>query len=277
MIRKPAVAGQFYPSDKIELLKTVKSCLNTGAKKEKAIGVVSPHAGYIYSGQVAGSVFSSIEVPKVVVVISPNHTGRGAPAAIISDGEWETPLGRVKIDGRFARALMEECPNLREDALAHTFEHSLEVQLPFLQVLRPDVNIVPITVSHLRFSSCEELGHAIAQVVRKITPSPNGVELGENVLIVASSDMTHYEPCDVAKQKDSLAIERILALDARGLLDTCAREDITMCGVVPVAIMLIAAKELGARSGKLIKYATSFDVTRDYDQVVGYAGILILP
>lgn len=267
MIRKPAVAGRFYPSSKVHLEKEVKEYLNTGLKKRNnAIGIISPHAGYVYSGHVAGAVMSSVTVPEYVIVISPNHTGMGAHAALMDSGAWETPLGNVSVDLELSKKLLKNCPELISDMVAHLEEHSLEVQLPFLQVSQPNLKIVPITVSHLRYETCELIGHAIAKTIN---------DSGKKVLIVASSDMTHYEPATQAKRKDMVAIEQVIKLDARNLLETCARERITMCGVIPSTIMLIAAKDLGARHGELIKYATSGDVTGDQDSVVGYAGMVV--
>jgi AmmeMemoRadiSam system protein B len=268
MIRKPAVAGQFYPASPEHLKTELKRCMPKCTDLRTVIGVISPHAGYIYSGPVAGAVFSAIVVPKKVIVLSPNHTGLGRPAAIMTEGEWETPLGGVKIDTALAKALVAGSGVLEDDMMAHAAEHSLEVQLPFLQARRSDFRLVPITVSHLRFEVCEQIGRSIAKAVKDFKAR------GEDVLIVASSDMTHYEPHDVAKKKDRLAIDKALVLDAKGLLDTCARERITMCGVVPSAIMLIAARELGAKKGELIKYATSGEVSGDLGAVVGYAGMI---
>lgn len=286
MIRKPAVAGQFYPGSKKHLEEEVKKYLSRGgepgfSQAKKVIGIIAPHAGYIYSGGVAGAVFSSAKIPERVIVLSPNHTGLGAPAAIMPEGEWETPLGRIEIDSKLASVLMQNCPELKADTAAHAHEHSLEVQLPFLQILNPNLKFVPITVSHLRYDVCEKIGKAIAKTItqfgrlKSASPKFGEPDLSPAILIIASSDMTHYEPADIAKKKDSLAIERVLHLDAKGLLDTCAHERITMCGVIPATIMLIAAKELGAVKGELIKYANSGDVSGDYSSVVGYAGMVV--
>ncbi|PIR18247.1 MAG: AmmeMemoRadiSam system protein B [Deltaproteobacteria bacterium CG11_big_fil_rev_8_21_14_0_20_49_13] len=266
MIRKPAVAGQFYPASKVHLEKEVKEYLNTGLKPRDVVGLIAPHAGYIYSGGVAGAVFSAVNVPDRVIVLSPNHTGMGTHASIMTEGEWELPTGNIKIDGSLAKALVEACPELKPDTMAHTREHSLEVELPFLQAKNPAVTFVPITLAHIRFDTCEKIGKAIAKVIK---------DSKEKVLIVASSDMTHYETHETAKTKDGMAIAHIHALDAKGLLDVCGRERITMCGVIPAAIMIVAAIELGAKKSELIKYATSGDVSGDYDAVVGYAGFIV--
>jgi AmmeMemoRadiSam system protein B len=270
LIRKPAVAGQFYPASKSHLESEVRKYLSASGKKRDCIGVVSPHAGYIYSGPVAGALFASVNVPQRVIVISPNHTGEGAAAAIMPEGIWEMPSGNVEIDSALSKELMANCSDLKADIRAHIAEHSLEVQLPFLQYCRPDLKIVPLTVSHLRFDICDKIGKAIAKTIKA-----DAVSHKEGILIVASSDMTHYEPQTIAKTKDKLAIERVLALDPKGLLDICAKERITMCGVIPATIMLIAAKELGATKGELIKYATSGDISGEMEAVVGYAGMMV--
>lgn len=266
MIRKPCVAGQFYPGSKAALEKEVMGFLADRGSPREVIALISPHAGYVYSGQVAGAVFSRVVVPGKVIVLSPNHTGFGAQASIMPEGEWETPLGNVKIDRYLAKALMKNCGELKSDVEAHLGEHSLEVQLPFMQVRHPGFEFVPVTLSHLRFGVCESIGKAIAKTIR---------ESREKVLIVASSDMTHYEPYEQARAKDMHAIDKVLALDPRGLVDVCGREKITMCGVVPSAIALAAAIELGAKKAELVRYATSGDVSGDRSSVVGYAGMIV--
>ena len=278
MLRRPAVAGQFYPASKTHLESEVKKYLTAGIKPRDVIGIISPHAGYVYSGHVAGAVFASVDVPEKVIVLSPNHTGLGKPASIMPEGQWEIPTGIMQIDSELAGELMKNCSELAADITAHLKEHSLEVQLPFIQDRQPKAKIVPITLSHLRFDVCEKIGHAIAKTIKELSPSPlmgEGRGEGGRVLIVASSDMTHYEPHEIAKEKDMRAINKVIALDPKGLLDLCARERITMCGVIPSAVMLIAAKELGAKKGELIKYATSGDVSGDYSSVVGYAGVIV--
>ena len=266
MIRQPAVAGQFYPGSKQALTEEVDRYLKTDKEPVQAIGVVSPHAGYIYSGPTAGAVFAQTIVPKACIVLAPNHTGMGATAAIMSDGTWELPTGEIAIDGSLAGKLKASCDDISEDALAHLQEHSLEVQLPFLLARQPKLSIVPITLQHIRYDACERLGHAIAAVIK---------DSRQRILIVASSDMNHYEEHELTKKKDQLAIDRVLALDPKGLLTTCAQEQISMCGVVPTAVMLIAAKELGATKAELISHMTSGDTSGDYGSVVGYAGIAV--
>ena len=264
-IRHPAVAGRFYPADPETLRKDVEIYLHSTQPKSSALGCVVPHAGYIYSGHVAGAVLSKIEIPSRVILMCPNHTGRGAPLAINRQGSWMTPLGEVPIDSDLASRLRQACPMLYEDTEAHRTEHAAEVELPFLQVLHPNVKFVPIAIGTADFAVLEGLGHAIANVI-----SDSG-----NVLIIASSDMNHYESDAVTRIKDNKAIDKILALDPRGLHDVVQQEKITMCGFGPTVAMLTAARQLGARSAELVKYATSGDISGDRDMVVGYAGIRV--
>ncbi|GAB4277443.1 MAG: AmmeMemoRadiSam system protein B [Deferrisomatales bacterium] len=266
MVRKPAVAGQFYPGSPRALESFLREAVPLAPEPEEALGVVSPHAGYVYSGRVAGAVFGRVRVPDTVVLLGPNHTGLGTPASIMTEGVWATPLGSVPIERGLARAVAGACPILEEDSLAHAHEHSLEVQLPFLQYRNPSVRIVPIAFLLRDYPSIDEVGAALAEVLRG-WPDP--------VLLVASSDMTHYEPHETAREKDAKAIERVLALDPEGLLATTRTLHITMCGVVPTAVLLAAAARLGATGGELVRYATSGEVSGDYGSVVGYAGMII--
>ncbi len=266
MIRQAAFAGQFYPGSRTSLETEVKKYLDTGATPKKTLGVVAPHAGYIYSGPTAGAVYAATVVPPTCIVLSPNHTGMGASAAIMDEGEWVIPTGKVPIDASLATALMKHSTDLRRDTLAHQMEHSLEVQLPFLLARQPELHIVPITLQHIRLDVCENLGKAIAATIK---------ESGKEVLIVASSDMNHYEEQSTTERKDQIAIDRVLALDPAGLISACAESRITMCGVIPTAVMLYAAKELGATKAELISHTTSGDTSGDYQAVVGYAGIAI--
>jgi MEMO1 family protein len=266
-IRLPAVAGRFYPRDRDALRKEVCACLpETEQPPIRALGCVAPHAGYMYSGHVAGAVFAGLEIPQLCLVLCPNHTGVGRPLAIVSEGVWETPLGNVPIDSAFADALKQRCPALQEDSTAHRSEHAAEVELPFLQVRQPQLKFVPIAVGTGKFESLEELGSAIADVI---------TARNDHVLIVASSDMNHYESDAVTRVKDHSAIEPILRLDARALYDVVTQQHISMCGFGPAVAMLTAVKGLGATSAELIKYATSADVSGDRDLVVGYAGIVV--
>ena len=264
MKRNSAVAGQFYPGTASGLSRALLQLTREVEAPEPAIGVVSPHAGYVYSGAVAGEVFSSVRVPGKVVIFCPNHTGIGEDAAIMSRGAWRMPWGDVSVDEELAARLGTACPLLREDASAHSREHSIEVQLPFLHRFRPDVRIVPVALGHLSLEECRDLGESVADAIAGDPERP---------LLVASSDMSHYVSDAVARKKDRLAIDRMLALDPEGLYKTVRTERISMCGVMPATVVLFAARRLGATSARLIRYATSGDVSRDFEQVVGYAGL----
>ncbi len=265
-VRHPAVAGKFYPREREELAAEVRSYLSPAVSALPAIGVLAPHAGYMYSGAVAGAVFAATEIPEVCIVLCPNHTGKGVPLSILSGCAWETPLGSVEADHKLAEALKKQFPLLIEDAAAHRQEHGIEVELPFLLERNPRLRIVPITLGTRQYEVLEGLGDAMAAVV--------GMQ-SARVLIVASSDMNHYENDAITRVKDSKAIDRLLALDARGLFDVAMREDISMCGLGPAVVMLTAARRLGAKSAELIRYATSGDASGDRDRVVGYAGITV--
>ena len=266
MIRPPAVAGHFYSSNANELARDVDGYLSAGTEKARAIACVVPHAGYVYSGHVAGAVYSSLQIPSRSILLGPRHYPGGEALAILSDGAWTTPLGDAKIDSALAAELKHAFPRLREDSVAHAREHSLEVQIPFLQRLVRDFRFVPIVLGTDRYPVLEELGHSIAKVV---------TEQKEPVLVVASSDMNHYESDAVTRVKDERAIARILALDPRGLYDTVRSEGITMCGFAATVAMLVAARDLGAKEAEPVRYATSGDINGERDRVVGYAGIVI--
>ncbi|MBN1880859.1 MAG: AmmeMemoRadiSam system protein B [Deltaproteobacteria bacterium] len=266
MVRKPAVAGRFYPGNRSRLEAEVRSYFDEGTPRVKSIGVVSPHAGYVYSGKVAGRVFSRVEVPRRVVVMGPNHRGVGGRIALMSEGAWETPLGDVSLDGELAAKLTTVLDIATEDSRAHTLEHSLEVQLPFLQAVRTDILLLPIALGGLNLELCLALGDALAEVID---------DVGEDVLMVASSDMTHYEPDKDARAKDREVIDQMLALDPEGVFRTVKEKGITMCGVIPVTAMLRAAQTLGAAHAELVDYMTSGDTSGDYSSVVGYAGLIV--
>lgn len=275
LIRTPAVAGRFYPGQADELLRDVReytSAIDGGSEAGhvRGIGCVAPHAGYIYSGAVAGAVYSRLEIPAHCVILCPNHTGKGRPLAAMASTAWQTPLGEVAADAEMGARLLRRFPVLEEDSAAHRGEHAIEVQLPFLQAQQPELQIVPITVGTSNFDVLRGLGEALADVIGEVEEDRK-----EKVLIVASSDMNHYEPDAVTRVKDHKAIERVLAMDARGLWEVVMNEDITMCGFGPTIVMLTAAKLLGATSATLVKYATSGDVSGDYESVVGYAGIIV--
>ena len=266
-LRHPAVAGRFYPGDPQKLrVEALEYLSPTHQAPIQAIGCIAPHAGYVYSGHVAGAVFARIEIPRRCIVLCPNHTGMGRPLAILSEGAWETPLGEVPIDAELATALKLRFALLQEDSAAHRTEHAAEVELPFLQLRQPDLRFVPIALGTGKFEVLEQLGKALADVI---------VVQKESVLIVASSDMNHYESDGITRVKDRLAIERILALDPRGLYDVVTQQNISMCGFGPAVAMLTAARQLGAKSAELVRYATSGDISGDRDMVVGYAGVVV--
>jgi AmmeMemoRadiSam system protein B len=266
MIRQPAVAGQFYPGSAPELKKMIGSMVREGKEKEEAIGMVLPHAGYIYSGAVVGAVLSRIKFKDTFIIMGPNHTGAGRPLSIMTEGSWQTPLGEVEIDAELAKKILAGSRHLEEDDRAQIHEHSIEVQLPFLQYFKPDFRLVPMVFGHPSGDIYKEVGREIAAAVK---------ELGREVVIVASSDMSHYEPQDSAQKKDTQAIGAMLKLDEDELLKRVFEQNITMCGYAPAVSLIVAAKELGASGAELVKYQTSGDVTGDYTGVVGYAGIII--
>jgi MEMO1 family protein len=275
-LRTPAVAGRFYPGRAEELLSEVleftsPSKIPIATAPIAAIGCVAPHAGYIYSGSVAGAVYSRLKIPERCVILCPNHTGKGRPLAIMASTTWQTPLGEVAADADMGARLLHRFPALQEDTAAHRAEHAIEVQLPFLQTLRPELKIVPIAIGTSDFDVLRGLGEALADVIA----DRHKEDQKEKVLIIASSDMNHYESDAITRVKDRKAIERVLALDARGLWEVVMNEDISMCGFGPTVVMLTAAKLLGATSATLVKYATSGDVSGDYNSVVGYAGIIV--
>jgi AmmeMemoRadiSam system protein B len=266
MLRLPAVAGQFYIASPEKLKHQVAACLEDKSPKQQAIAVVSPHAGLIYSGKVAGKVYSSLILPRTFILIGPNHTGLGAPVSVFSQGTWQMPQGTVTVDETLANQILERFPEAEADTQAHQSEHCLEVQLPFLQLLKNEVRIVPIVMMQSDLLTCQELGSAIAAILR---------EWPEPVLLIASTDMTHYEPDPIARQKDGRAIEKILSLDPQGLHTTVHQYRISMCGHAPTVAVLFASLELGASQAELVHYMTSAEVSGDYEHVVGYAGIII--
>jgi len=267
MNRNPAVAGQFYPGSAGELSRTVRLYTRDTPEKVRAKGIVVPHAGYVYSGGVAGEVYSSVEIPDRHVIFCPNHTGVGPDAAVMARGTWRMPWGDVPIDEDLAGRLLAASPLLADDASAHRREHSLEVQLPFLKRFREAFRFVPVALGHLSLPECRSLGETVARVATEEAAPP---------LLIASTDMSHYEPDDVARRKDGAAIERMLALDPEGLFRVVRSERISMCGVIPATVVLFASLALGATSARLIRYSTSGDVSGDRGQVVGYAGLAFL-
>lgn len=275
MDRQPAVAGSFYEGTAPRLEAQVRDCFEKAEIEKNAnlmpmIGAVVPHAGLMYSGHVAAKVYGSVTLPRRFIILCPNHTGLGVPVAINSRGGWITPLGRAAIDEQLADELMAESTIFTEDRAAHAREHSLEVQLPFLQQLSgTDFTFVPICMSTPNYQVCVEVGEAIARVVDRRRAK------GEFVGLLASSDMNHYLDQATTLRKDQRAIDEILSLSPSTLWDVVRGEDITMCGIVPTATMLVAANKLGATNATLLQHATSGDVSGDYERVVGYAAIVV--
>ena len=266
MKRDPAVAGQFYPQDADALSDEIRKHIEGDAAKSRAIGIVSPHAGFMYSGDVAGAVYSRIEIPDTVILIGPNHTGAGQRVSVMTEGTWSMPFGDLEIDAELAAAICAASQEFHSDSQAHRYEHSLETQLPFLQYFRKDFKIVPICLMRCDFAVCRSLSRAIVKAL---------TDLHKAALLVASSDMTHYESHQSASQKDRLAIDRMLQRDAKGLDAVVRDRSISMCGVNPVTVMLMCANSLGAENAELVRYMTSGEVSGDMDQVVGYAGLIV--
>lgn len=266
-VRAPAVAGSFYSGGRERLEAEVRSLLPEDVRPGRAIGAIAPHAGYVYSGPVAGAVYARLEIPSVTIILCPNHTGLGAPAALDPSDSWRTPLGDVPLDRELGRRLLELAPSLEEDADAHAHEHSLEVQLPFLQVCRPDVRLVAISIGARDLDLCREIGEAAAAAVR---------EREERPLLLASSDMNHYESRAIGRAKDDRALAHIEALDPEGLFSTVFSGRISMCGVLPSTALLFAARSLDASAARVVARRDSGDETGDPSSVVGYAGVIVV-
>lgn len=268
MKRSPAVADQFYPGNPSRLSGMLSDLIPStpNASKQNALAVVSPHAGYVYSGAVAGETFARVNVPQDVIIMGPNHHGRGVPVALMQEGEWDMPMGSVQIESELARLVADNSEIVEPDDIAHRYEHSLEVQVPFLQYFQKNLKIVPLVIARIPCATCLELGRGIANAVKTF---------GKPVLIVASTDMTHYESRKEAAAKDQMAIDRIKALDPEGLYSTVQDNRISMCGVMPTTIALAASIELGAKKSELVRYTDSGETSGDVNQVVGYAGFVI--
>jgi MEMO1 family protein len=266
-VRLPAVAGMFYEGRAERLERDVRSHLQAGAGEEplSAFGAIVPHAGYVYSGPVAGAVYARLRIPASAVILCPNHTGRGAPASLEPSDSWRTPLGDVKVSRRLAQRLLDLAPSLEWDAAAHAREHSLEVQLPFLQVLQRDVELVPVCLGAHDLELCREVGRALATIRSEEAEPP---------LLLASSDMNHYESRAVGRRKDERALARIEGLDAEGLFRTVLSEGISMCGFLPATALLFAAQTAGISQARVVARRDSGDETGDTTSVVGYAGVI---
>jgi AmmeMemoRadiSam system protein B len=261
-MRNPAVAGQFYPGSAEGLRRQLDELLkNAGKEKLPIIGAVVPHAGYIYSGWVAAEVYACMPAKETFVILGPNHHGLGAPISLSKDS-WRTPLGVVETDAELADALSGSI--IDNDELSHRHEHSIEVQLPFLQMRFSRFKILPVSMGMQDEETAVEVGEDIARVAR---------QLNKKVIVIASSDFTHYEPQEIARKVDATLIEAILNMDVHELYQRVYSHNATACGYGPIAAAITASNLLGATSGKLLRYATSGDVVEDYSQVVGYAAI----
>jgi AmmeMemoRadiSam system protein B len=266
-VRFPAVAGAFYPSDPERVRSDVARLVPApAAAPVAALAAVCPHAGWEYSGALAGKLAAALEVPRRLLVLAPNHTGHGVRGAVWPDGTWRLPGVDVPVDAAFCRALCDESTLLAPDQAAHEEEHAIEVLLPLFAARQPALRIAPVVLGGLSWGECETLAGAVARVVRA-AEGPT--------LIVASSDMNHYRPVAETRRLDEKALAPLEALDAHGLYDTVRREAITMCGYIPATVALLAARALGATRATRVGYATSADAGGDPQRVVGYAAVAI--
>lgn len=264
-LRKPYVAGTFYPRDPEEIRRFAKTYLNPGASCLEARAVILPHAGYMFSGKTACRVLSQIRIPETAFLIGPNHSGFGAEFALMAEGAWQTPLGNVPIDSHLASAFLKASPHLVNDEIAHEGEHSLEVEVPLLQILRPTIKIVPLIVGTLDLGSAREVALQCASVIAERT----------DVLLIISTDMSHYESDEATRQKDRHALNAIAALDPDCLVHSVTKYRITMCGFVPVYMLLVMKERLRLHQATLVEYTTSAEASGDYKRVVGYAGFIL--
>jgi AmmeMemoRadiSam system protein B len=277
MIRPPAVAGQFYSASPEQLQAHVHECMPGSVEPTQAVAAVAPHAGLLYSGRVAGAVYDHVVMPSTIVLIGPNHTGLGPAVSVFPDGRWDIPGGEIPIDRELTADLLDAFQQARPDTSAHVLEHCLELQLPFLlhaagraSGAAGHVAFVAIVLGTTDWNLCEDLGAAVAELVR--------TRIGQGraaPLLVASTDMNHYESEETTRRKDALAIEALERLDARSLHDRAQQHRISMCGLGPAVVTVTAARRLSAQQGRLVRYATSAEVSGDYARVVGYAGFVI--
>jgi hypothetical protein len=268
--RTPAVSGTFYPALPGRLRADVRGFLAHGpSAPRRALGILVPHGGYMYSGATAGAAFAAVEVPATCIVLAPNHTGRGRArhgGSLLVDTAYRTPLGDVEPDTELGAALQKRAhPLLIEDPLAHAEEHGVEVVLPFLQMRNQAVRVVPLVLGWDDWERTSHLAHAIHDVISG----------RRDVLLVASSDMNHYEPATASADKDAVALERIVALDGKGLLEVTESRHISMCGRAPVACALEVARRAGYAAAEVVGYSHSGLVNGNHDRVVGYAAALI--
>lgn len=266
-MRQPAVADRFYPGSPKQLSKTISELLpdTEASKKSQALAVVSPHAGYVYSGRIAAETLSSVQIPDTVIIIGPNHHGQGAPLSLSTE-TWDMPLGNVPVDMDFTELLLNFSDHIKIDETAHRTEHSLEVQVPFLQMLQKNLSIVPLAISQIPYPLCEDVAMSLAKAIKASN---------KDLLIVASSDMSHYESREIAEHKDRSALKCIEHMDPYELYRTVFDNRISMCGVIPVVIAMLTAIACGAKQSHLIGYTDSGYISGDTKQVVGYAGVVI--
>jgi AmmeMemoRadiSam system protein B len=272
-IRKPAVAGRFYPGSPSQLEREVEGYLRANTTIEeplRAAAVMAPHAGYVYSGGVAGQVFARVAVPERVIILCPNHTGMGARIAVMDQGAFRIPGADIPIDRQLAQAILQEVPGAQADNSAHAMEHAIEVELPFLHHRQPALRIVPIVLAHMSEHDAIELGKALERAVTRIGARPV-----EDVLLVASSDMSHYLPDERTRELDHMALTPLLDFDPSGLYRTVSAHDISMCGFIPATAMLSYGRAVAAGKPRLVAYATSGDAFGDRSRVVGYAGVIV--
>jgi MEMO1 family protein len=276
LLRKPAVAGQFYPANPEELSTTIDQCylhpLGPGRMppapeaSAKLAAVVCPHAGYIFSGPVAAHSYlhiSSLPHPEIIVVVGPNHYGIGSGVSTFQGGEWETPLGRMRVDSDASKKLVDLAGVVAFDPGAHRLEHSLEVQLPFLQkIYGSAVPFLPISLLFQDIETASAVSGALVEIVS-----------GKKAVLVASSDLTHYERAKAAKEKDNALLDHVVRMDVEGFYSTLERLQITACGFGAIATLMEVARKLGLARGELLKYATSGDTTGENLQVVGYGAL----
>ena len=262
MERLPYVAGKFYPEQADSLKSLIESYIEPSEEKVKISGIIVPHAGYVYSGKTAGSVYSKIIIPDVVVILGPNHTGMGASTSIYPEGLWRTPLGSLAVNSKIAMKIISLSNYASPDKLAHLSEHSIEVQLPFIQTFNPKASIIPISMGDYSLTTIQDLINAIDNSTQ-----------GEDVLFIASSDFSHYEPEYTAKARDKMAIEEIKKMNWTGLWQVVQDKEISICGLGPISVVIELAKRRGAKSAKLLAYTNSGVVSHDFSNVVTYAGI----
>lgn len=271
MIRQPAVAGQFYPAKPAEVEAELDVLLRPAKDQFPAIAVICPHAGWMYSGATAGMVYSNVQIPDHVILVGPNHQGLGSPYALYDAGAWRIPGGDVPIDEPLAADLLDNCDLVAEDSRAHSAEHSLEVQVPMLVRANRKVRIVPLLIGGgwPEAGGRDQLREIASAIVRTVQ------DYGKPILLLASTDLNHYEDQETSRIKDKLVLEAVVDLDEEGLMQRVKEVEVSMCGVAPTYIVIHAAKKLGAKRGTLLDYRTSGDVTGDHSSVVGYGAVVI--